>query len=181
MIAPIEALDARVLEYLFAARTAGGVELFTGITAWSEWTIILPAAAAIAAASYLAARRQEVIGMLVSVFGSALAVLILKYAIARPRPPVSFWAIQETGPSFPSAHAALAVAFWGFIAYVIYRNTKNHAVRIGAIAAATLISLLVGFSRLYLGVHYVSDVLAGFFVGAIFLFVGIIAARRPRA
>ncbi len=171
MISFVQSLDMRVLLDLAASRTDTLTRAMIVVSTLGEWTVILLLSFAIAMSLYFKRLRTEASGLLVATAGGALAVLILKYLVLRPRPDVALRAIVETSPSFPSAHAALAVAFFGFLAYLIVRDNKR--LRIVPIAAVVVLCAIIGFSRLYLGVHYLSDVIGGYAVGALFLWIGI--------
>jgi len=92
---------------------------------------------------------------------------VLKLAFHRPRPELAF--VHLDTYSFPSGHAAGSAAILGAVAYLAARRTGG-AARVAILAGTPLLIALVGFSRLYLGAHYLSDVLAGFSVGAAWLF-----------
>lgn len=96
--------------------------------------------------------------------------LILKHLVQRPRPS-EYRLINETGYSFPSGHSMASAAFYGFLIYLIYKNVKNKKVKIASIAILSLLIILIGISRIYLGVHYTSDVFAGFCVSISYLTV----------
>lgn len=94
--------------------------------------------------------------------------LIIKEIIKRPRPNVTRL-VKESGYSFPSGHSMTSLAFYGFLIYLIYKNIQNKYLKWTLIILLTLLIFLIGFSRIYLGVHYASDVIAGFLAGAIYL------------
>lgn len=96
--------------------------------------------------------------------------LILKQILQRPRP-VENRIIDETGYSFPSGHSMVSMAFYGFVIYIIYKYIKNKYLKIGLITFLSVLIILIGISRIYLGVHYTSDVLAGFFISIPYLIV----------
>lgn len=101
---------------------------------------------------------------------------LLKFIVQRPRP-VEYRIINESGYSFPSGHSMVSMAFYGFLIYLIYKKIKNKIIKwILIILLGTLI-ILIGISRIYLGVHYVSDVLAGFLISIsyLILFIGLIS------
>ncbi|MCR4323564.1 MAG: phosphatase PAP2 family protein [Nanoarchaeota archaeon] len=81
--------------------------------------------------------------------------------------------IQETGYAFPSGHATISVVFFGSLAYLISRN-KSQKIKVLSSVIAGILVLITGFTRLYLGVHDVYDVLGGFVLGGIVLVIGIL-------
>lgn len=89
----------------------------------------------------------------------------LKYVFKRPRPEINL--IGETGFSLPSAHACVSLAFIGFILYLMYQENKK--MRWSIVILGTLLILLIGISRIYLGVHYFSDIIIGYLVAIIYL------------
>lgn len=89
----------------------------------------------------------------------------LKVLISRPRP-TGEHLTYATGFSFPSGHAMLSMAFYGFIAYLLWINLPHKGGRWGA-GLLILLILAIGLSRVYLNVHYASDVLAGFLLGGL--------------
>lgn len=101
---------------------------------------------------------------------SALLNQVLKYIIQRPRP-TEFRIIDESGYSFPSGHSMVSAAFYGFLIYLIYKNVKNKHLKWGLITLLSLLTILIGISRIYLGVHYTSDVLAGFLIAISYLII----------
>lgn len=101
---------------------------------------------------------------------STMLNLALKNIVERPRP-VGYRLIDETGYSFPSGHSMISAAFYGLIIYFIWKNVKNTKLKyISCILLAVLI-LLIGISRIYLGVHYASDVLGGFTISIAYLII----------
>ncbi|MFZ1586333.1 MAG: phosphatase PAP2 family protein, partial [Saprospiraceae bacterium] len=78
---------------------------------------------------------------------------------------------QEYSYSFPSGHSMAAVAFYGMIFYLIIRNNLSH--RLFWFVAGIVFILLIGFSRIYLGVHFLTDVLAGYVLGLLWLLLGL--------
>jgi undecaprenyl-diphosphatase len=123
----------------------------------------------VAAALVLALREQaRTAGLLVLALGLAFATTEgAKRLVARPRPenanPVVVPA--PTGPGFPSAHATLSMTVYGCLAVVLARRQTRRGMRILIGAAAAVVILLIGFSRLYLCVHYVTDVWGGWCAG----------------
>jgi undecaprenyl-diphosphatase len=125
----------------------------------------------------------------VAVIGSGLVNTVLKLTFNRPRPDVFPWRTQHVGlASFPSGHAMTSIVVYGTLAFLIARLAPTRWLRRLVWIVAVLVIVLVGLSRLYLGVHYPSDVLAGFVIGgawAITCGLGMEAVRyfrtrRPR-
>lgn len=92
---------------------------------------------------------------------ATLLNLLLKTLIQRPRPE-GYRLVAESGFSFPSGHSMVAMAFYGLLIWMVWRYEKDSLVRRLGVIGFGLVIVLVGLSRIYLGVHYASDVLAGF-------------------
>ena len=107
---------------------------------------------------------------------SVLLNQALKFIIQRPRP-TEFRIINESGYSFPSGHSMVSAAFYGFLIYLIYKNVKNKYLKWSLITLLSLVILTIGISRIYLGVHYTSDVIAGFLISVSYLIIFIHFAK----
>src|SRR5574344_2874119 len=82
----------------------------------------------------------------------------LKIIIKRPRP-IGYRLINETGYSFPSGHAMVSTAFYGYLIYIAYKNIENKTIRNITSIALTILVIAIDVSRVYIGVHYASDVI----------------------
>jgi undecaprenyl-diphosphatase len=120
----------------------------------------------------------------VSMMGAGLVNSALKLSFNRPRPDVFPWRTQHVGlASFPSGHAMTAIVVYGTLAFLIARLAPTRLLRRLVWLTAIVVILLIGWSRLYLGVHYPSDVAAGFVLGtgwAVICGLGIEAVRYFR-
>ena len=108
---------------------------------------------------------------------SAFVNFTLKQILQRSRP-IEHRIIQESGYSFPSGHSMVSMAFYGYLIYLIYKHIKNKYLKILLISLLSLLIINIGTSRIYLGVHYTSDVLAGFLVAIAYLVVYVHAVNK---
>ena len=114
--------------------------------------------------------KNKKIGL--SIFSNLVIITVLnqllKRILQRPRP-TEFRIIEETGYSFPSGHSMVIMAFYGYLIYLIYKYVKNKYVKWILIVLLSILICSIGVSRIYLGVHYTSDVLGGFLVSISYL------------
>ena len=99
---------------------------------------------------------------------TAIFNLLLKNIIRRNRP-VGYRLVEETGFSFPSGHSMASMAFYGLIIYLVFKYVKNKYAKIALCTFLSILIVAIGISRIYLGVHYASDVLAGFMISLLYL------------
>jgi membrane-associated phospholipid phosphatase len=112
----------------------------------------------------------------VTVAGNGVLTLALKQAVARPRPPLSGALAAADGYAFPSGHAATAAAAFGVLAFLCAGPVRAWAARVAIWAGAAMLATLVGISRIYLGVHWTTDVLGGWAFGVLWLAVVVTAS-----
>lgn len=103
-------------------------------------------------------------------FNILILNILLKLIFMRDRP-YDLMIITETGYSFPSGHAMCALGFYGFIIYLTWHFNLEKKVKITFTILLSILIVLLGVSRVYLGVHYASDVLAGYMVSAAYLII----------
>ena len=138
----------------------------------------------LAVAGALAVRRQhQAIGLLLAASaGGELLNELLKRLFARPRPDPAFHLTAVGSLSFPSGHAMLSAIIYLTLAAFLARLVRSRDLKLYVVGVAFLLSLLVGVTRVYLGVHYASDVLAGWSAGLAWALVcWIVASRLDRA
>ena len=116
-----------------------------------------------------------------SIFSNLVIITILnqllKRILQRPRP-TEYRIIEETGYSFPSGHSMISMAFYGYLIYLIYKYVKNKYIKWISIVLLSILICAVGISRIYLGVHYTSDVLGGFLISISYLIIYISAINK---
>ena len=163
-------LDSSVLEWLHRHASPNGMAVCIAISRIGSplaMTLL-----AIAGALLLATLEEWVVlgGWIAAFGGASVLVPWLKVVVHRPRPPYAAAIIQHPTWSFPSGHAMGSLVGFGMLAYVLVRFANGtRRARLVAWGGATLIILLIGASRMYLGVHYLSDVVGGYAVGAAWL------------
>lgn len=106
----------------------------------------------------------------IDLVGVTLVNQVIKHIIRRPRPNV-LRLVEESGYSFPSGHSMVSMAFYGIIIYLVYKNVSNKYLKCILIILLSLLILSIGFSRIYVGVHYFTDVAGGFLLGLAYLII----------
>lgn len=156
----IALLDPRVHAWTVAHRTGTLTAFFRGVTWLGAGVVTVPVLAG--AAAFLARRRRSWAPVLdiVLVYGAAVILhAVVAELVHRPRPPAADWLSSASGWAFPSGHTTQAVAAWGVLALLLAVGaTPRRRLLIGG--TATTVAVLVGASRVYLGVHWLTDVLA---------------------
>jgi membrane protein DedA with SNARE-associated domain len=165
-------IDNQIANFLYYYRDVELVKIFLWITLLGKWEIVLFGLLITTLILVLFKKRKDIIGLLVAITGSMLFDVLGKLLIHRSRPE-GIAVYQENSFSFPSGHATIAMAFYGFITYYIVRHMKIWQNKINFLFLGITIILAIGLSRLYLGVHFLSDVLGGYLLGLLWLLIGI--------
>lgn len=123
--------------------------------------------------------RNKKIGVAITANLVLVTILnqLLKNILQRPRP-TEYRIIQETGYSFPSGHSMVSMAFYGYLVYLIYKYVENKNIKWILIMLLSILICSIGISRIYLGVHYTSDVLGGFLISISYLVIYISAINK---
>lgn len=108
--------------------------------------------------------------LLTGIVGTAGLNVVLKHIVQRERPNINRL-IPEKGYSFPSGHSMISMAFYGMLIFLIFKYVKNTALKWTLIVILTILLSTIGITRIYLGVHYPSDVIGGFVVSLTYLFI----------
>jgi len=167
----IVSADIRVAKLLEIFRNTELTKFFFWITLLGKWQVVLIFTIATVLILWLYKKRSYIIPLSLCITGSEIFTSAGKFIFHRARPDVAIY--PENSFSFPSGHATIAIAFYGFLAYMLIKNSRLWKRKINIFFASFILIILIGFSRLYLGVHYVSDVWGGYLAGAIWLIIAI--------
>ena len=172
--APITAIDQELANALHARATPLGTTVYRLVTAFGgSWIIVIAIAVGL---FFLIRQRWSYLAVwIIALVGGGLLSMQMKSIFARPRPVFTNPLLIEESFSFPSAHAMTSLITYGILAYFLWHEVHNRIVRILIVFAAMLLVILVGISRMTLGVHYLSDVVGGFMAGGLWLGVCIAA------
>jgi undecaprenyl-diphosphatase len=163
--------DIRLAYLFFALRTDTLTNIFIWITLLAKSQVILVFIAISVSILVLWQKKYAILPLFIAVIGSRAFTYLGKLAFHRPRPKIAVY--TEHSFSFPSGHATIAVAFYGFVGYLLMRFSQSWNSKVNIFFATLLIIIAIGFSRVYLGVHYISDVWSGYLIGAMWLIVAI--------
>ena len=125
-------------------------------------------------------RTTRLLPLWVTFLGAQATTWAAKFAIERPRPSFLPGVATAASPSFPSAHATATAALIGMLAFLVAMDRPARGERVGIATTALALVALIGFSRVFLNVHYPTDVLAGFLVAGIWLLIGTGLVDRQR-
>lgn len=119
-------------------------------------------------------KRKDSLLFVLTMLASGAIVYVLKELTARARPINPF----ESGFAFPGGHALGSVVFFGLLIWLVYRHSKSKAIRMTTAVISITLIILIAFSRIYLNVHWLSDVLAGLSLGLSILFFSLFIRKR---
>jgi undecaprenyl-diphosphatase len=167
--------DAVVRQYVHAHSSKWLTATMQFMTLLGSALIVAIATAASSAALWIKGRRREALLIAITVIGGSLLMGTLKIGFHRERPEPFFDTRLPASYSFPSGHALLSFCLCGAGAALLSEEQKKHWVRIAIWAFAAVLVVAIGYSRIYLGVHYPSDVIAGYLAALVWLLgVGIV-------
>ncbi|MBU1132083.1 LssY C-terminal domain-containing protein [Patescibacteria group bacterium] len=171
----IKDTDIHIASLLFSFRNVILTKLFLSITLLGSVIMVVPATIVFCAILVIWKKKEYLLPFGVTIIGSEAANFLIKLWIDRPRPDVAFYI--EKSSAFPSAHALTSIALYGFIAYFFIANAKKWKVKLNIFFSFLILSLLIGFSRLYLGVHFFTDVWGGYLLGLCWFIIGIMILK----
>jgi undecaprenyl-diphosphatase len=160
-----QAFDDAVLRWIGVHRTGALNSVMLEITSLGTGSVVTMVVAVAALFLWLNQHKHSAILLLVATFGGIVLNNLLKLGFSRPRPEVIPWTTTADFYSFPSGHAMSATIVYSTVAYLAARLQRTRASRTAIMILAAIVILLICVSRLYLGVHYPSDVVAGIIIG----------------
>lgn len=168
----VRSLDDRVARWLERRRSDTWDSLTWCGSIIADANVKIPATAILCGLFLWRWRRWTEPALLIGALLLEVAVFVTaSMVVGRGRPPIpQLDPLPPTG-AFPSGHSAAAVAFYGALALIVCWHTRRRIVRASAIAAAVLLPLVIGASRMYRGMHHLSDVVVGFAIGIVSLWV----------
>lgn len=172
-------IDLPITRYLADHRVGWLTATLRGLSLLGSTAVLLPLIVAAGGLGWVRRRSWGSAAFLVAAQLGAIVIYdIDKILVSRPRPAVGQLVATATGFSFPSGHSAQVVAVWGALALMVFPALQTKAAKIATGSAVVVLALLVGFSRVYLGVHWSTDVLGGWALGALWLAALALAVRR---
>ncbi len=177
---PLTSLDYWVNENILYFRTTWTNIIAIIITQLGDQVFVLLCSVVITFYMFLKRKIEIIIGYITAIIGGGLLNFVLKITIQRERPISENTLTKVAGFSFPSGHAMLSVIFFGMIAYILTREIKSLKLNFFIILSVTFLIFLIGFTRIYLQVHYLSDVIAGYVGGLFWLSINIIGLEIYR-
>jgi membrane-associated phospholipid phosphatase len=172
-------LDFSFAQFLAPFQSELGAKFFLFFTYLGNWEVIFTVEACVLLGFLVFHHRQDITLFLLATFVGEGVSLIFKAVASRERPADGLLTLTGAD-SFPSGHALMAILFYGLITYFLVIATKNKKYKKSITIGAVILVFLIGFSRLYLGVHYLTDVLAGFALGGIFLCCFVILFEKTK-
>jgi undecaprenyl-diphosphatase len=172
--------DAAVRQFVHSHSSAGLTTAMQFLTLGGSSLFVAIAVTSGCVALWVTGRRRRALLLAITVTGGSLLMWVLKASFHRQRPQPFFDTHLPASYSFPSGHALLSFCLFGAGAALLSADQKKRWVRIAIWTFAVVLVVAIGYSRIYLGVHYPSDVLAGY-LGALVWVLGVgIAYRKAR-
>lgn len=169
--------DPELMEAVRAFHTDWWTVFMIGLSKFGSWSVLPIVTGLICGALVAGKRWRDAVGTGVAVGLASIINPWFKTWFDKPRPALDWTLADESFYSFPSGHAFTSMVFWGMVTYLMWHVVKRRALRVALIAITAFFALMTGISRVYLGVHFPSDVFAGWVVGIIWLVCMILATR----
>jgi undecaprenyl-diphosphatase len=178
----LNAVDRPVLRFFVGHREAWLTTTAKVISSLGSPAVLIPLVVVVGLAWRGRAQSWRALALLAGAYGGAEGLFqAIKVLVNRPRPPAAMAVGHFSGSAFPSGHATLAVAVWGMLAALAAATTPRWAHKAAAWTAAVFVAGLVGVTRMYLGAHWLTDVVGGWALGALWLFALLTTVRTLTA
>mgnify|MGYP002387726760 CR=1 FL=1 len=161
--------DSLIVEKAIRLRTPVASEMFLLLTDLGGGFLISVLVGIAAAILAVSDRRRESMHLVLSILGGEITYRIVKLMVHRSRPGAEYALVQADGFAFPSGHAVGSAIFYGIVAFLLWELIRRRWMKIFVTTFFLLLIFLVGFSRLYLGVHWASDVIGGWLLASAFI------------
>ncbi len=165
--------DLSVMNFIYTFRNLDFARVFLFFTDLGDWQIMTALIVILIIFFLMLGKKQEALFSVATLAVGEALYSFVKILMAVPRPSVFYSLVPRSGFSFPSGHAVGSVVFYGMAGYLIAKMFRRHTPRMIVWATTALIVLGIGLSRIYLGVHWISDVLAGWSLGLAIVFFSI--------
>ncbi len=174
-----QAWDDRIRMLVHAHATPALTAVMRGFSLIGEPAYLIVLGALVVVWLLRTGRWRTAVLLFITVLGSEVLDQAIKASFRRPRPVPFFGLVEPMGYSFPSGHAMVSCTFFGILAAIAAARTASRVGRVLSYAAAAALVAAIGLSRIYLGVHYPSDVLAGYAAAVAWVFIVAWARRLP--
>lgn len=158
-------VDTRLADWLHEHASPGWTTFFETVTRLGNVSTLLVIVLLASVVLWRKGWIAELQLLVLAGVGAEIITVGLKHGFQRDRPFFANPLASESSYSFPSGHASVSLAVYGTLGFIAARHLGSRRAQFAALAGAAGLVLLIGFSRLYLGVHYLSDVIAGYSVG----------------
>jgi len=158
-------VDTRIMNLVTMRRDPAGSGVLLFFTYLGNWQTIVSVGVIALVILLLLRKKRMALFLVGSVASSELVSNLFKFFVHRARPDPSLALIPATNYAFPSGHVMSAIALYGFLGYALFHTLHRRPLKLAALYGARSLIFLIGISRIYLGVHWASDVVAGWLLG----------------
>jgi undecaprenyl-diphosphatase len=175
----IRVLDNSILEFFYSIRLPALNSFMEFMTFFGNMEVVVLFSLCVVLYFWVRKREKFLFAFFSSSLVAASLIYSIKHLFERQRPPVENALVYADGFSFPSGHALMSVAFYGILTYFVIATSRSKIERITAMVFGIILIFLISISRIYLGVHWPSDVFSGLILGGAWLSIVIFLTRHP--
>lgn len=181
----IESFDLAIIQFVQGLEAPWLTNVFKTFTSIGSWYVVVPITLIVCFLLFFVYKyRQQAYLFAFSIVSTIALNELLKLYFKRDRPEL-YRIMNAGGYSFPSGHTMMAFSLYGMITYICWRNIKTAGARVALLIVATLMAFMIAISRIYVGVHYPSDIVGGiaastFWVTIIIVIYSAIRERQKR-